>query len=175
MLTMEEMVKAKVLEEQGYSIRQIARKLGKSRNTVRKALRQEGAVEYKRAEVSSKLEPYKGYIQAKIEQESMYTASRLFREIKGLGYAGSSRLVRLYVEEIRVKREKSATIRFETLPGQQGQVDFDFYKRVKFSDYEEERKVSRFSMVLGYCRMVYYGYYFRHDLESFLYGHISAF
>ncbi|MEW6215880.1 MAG: IS21 family transposase, partial [Nitrospirota bacterium] len=114
-------------------------------------------------------------LRMKIEGEPMLTASRLFREINGLGYAGSSRLVRLYVGEIRVKKEKEATVRFETLPGQQAQVDFDFYKRVKFTDYEEAKSVSRFNMVLGYCRMLYYGYYFRHDLESFIDGHISAF
>ncbi|MEW6621379.1 MAG: hypothetical protein AB1422_18945, partial [bacterium] len=42
-------------------------------------------------------------LRMKIEGEPMLTASRLFREINGLGYAGSSRLVRLYVGEIRVK------------------------------------------------------------------------
>ena len=74
MLRLEEILEIKILKQQGYSIRQIVRKLGISRNTVRRTLKQEGEIKYKRVHVVSKLEPYKDYLQTKLS-EADFTSS----------------------------------------------------------------------------------------------------
>jgi transcriptional regulator with XRE-family HTH domain len=63
MLMTEEAVEIQVLRRQGKSIREIARTLDVSRNTVRRYLRVEGLPRYERQTRLSKLDPYKHYIQ----------------------------------------------------------------------------------------------------------------
>ena len=62
MLVAEESVEIRVLKRQGKSIREIARVLAVSRNTVRRYLRGEGLPRYEREPRPSKLDPYKHYI-----------------------------------------------------------------------------------------------------------------
>jgi transposase len=57
MLVAEEAVEIRVLRRQGKSIREIARMLDVSRNTVRRYLRIEGLPRYERAARSGKLDP----------------------------------------------------------------------------------------------------------------------
>lgn len=69
MLTQETLVEIHVLHRQGESIRAIAQKLGVSRNTVRRYLRDLSvALKYpSRAQKATKLAPYKEYLLARIE------------------------------------------------------------------------------------------------------------
>ena len=57
MLVAEEAVEIRVLKRQGKSIREIARLLDLSRNTVRRYLRSEGLPSYERGAQPSKLRP----------------------------------------------------------------------------------------------------------------------
>jgi len=59
MLVAEEAVEIRVLSRQGKSIREIARMLEVSRNTVRRYLRTEGLPRYQREARGSKLDAYK--------------------------------------------------------------------------------------------------------------------
>jgi excisionase family DNA binding protein len=59
MLVAEEAVEIRVLSRQGKSIREIARMLNVSRNTVRRYLRQEGLPRYQRRARPGKLDQYK--------------------------------------------------------------------------------------------------------------------
>ena len=132
MLTMEERLEVKLLREQGWSIRGIAKKLKKSRNTVRKILSGEMPSEYSRKGSGSKLDSYKDYLRTKIAEEN-YTYQRLYREITGMGYQGSYGLVKDYLKEFRIKKDTEVTVRFETLPGQQAQADWKRFGLQSFS------------------------------------------
>jgi transposase len=50
----------------------------------------------------------------------------LYRELAGLGFTGSYQQVQRYLKPYRAKRKWSelATVRFETEPGEQAQVDY---------------------------------------------------
>jgi transposase len=64
MLTQEQAVEIRILARQGESIRQISRRTGLSRNTVRRYLRDEEARRYgPRALRPTKLDPYVEYLQ----------------------------------------------------------------------------------------------------------------
>ncbi|WP_143161135.1 helix-turn-helix domain-containing protein, partial [Pollutimonas bauzanensis] len=68
MLTQEQAVEIKVLMRHGAGIREMARELGCSRNTIRRYLRETAAEQYSpRTARPTKLDPYKGYLLERIE------------------------------------------------------------------------------------------------------------
>jgi transposase len=86
MLKVEKWLLIRDLYSQGFSISEISRRTGHARETVRKYLNKKTALEpQKRPPKPSKLDPYKPYIQEKIN-EGHYTAARLYREIKEMRY-----------------------------------------------------------------------------------------
>ena len=69
MLTQEQAVEVRVMARQGKGIREIAREMGISRNTVRRYLREGGTPAYKaRSARPTKLDPYKGYLTGRVRQ-----------------------------------------------------------------------------------------------------------
>ncbi len=84
----------KILHHQGVGIREIARQLGVSRNTVRKYLRNEAEPAYTaRPRRCCKLDPYKRYIEERIESARPHwiPARVIERELRALGYQGCIR------------------------------------------------------------------------------------
>ncbi|PTN48565.1 IS21 family transposase, partial [Achromobacter xylosoxidans] len=68
MLTQEQAVEIKVMARRGVSIREMAKQLGCSRNTIRRYLREADAQQYKLREArTTKLDPYKDYLHGRIE------------------------------------------------------------------------------------------------------------
>ena len=97
MLKLEGVMEIRILHKQGLSIRAIARQLGVSRNTVREYLRSDKPPAYSpREKRSSKLDPYKPYIQERVQsaRPNWIPGTVIDREIRALGYPGSIRLVR---------------------------------------------------------------------------------
>ncbi|QCR15270.1 helix-turn-helix domain-containing protein, partial [Methanosarcina mazei] len=94
MLKMEEWLLIRDLYSQGFSISKISRQTGYARATVRKYLNKKTVPEpQKRPGRKSKLDPYKPYILEKLN-EGPYTASRLYREIKEMGFDGGKTIVK---------------------------------------------------------------------------------
>ena len=48
----------------------------------------------------------------------------LHRELRNLGYDGGYSILKSYVSPRRRRRQPDATVRFETAPGEQAQVDW---------------------------------------------------
>jgi transposase len=85
MLTQEEAVEIKVLMRRGAGIREMARELGCSRNTIRRYPREAGAERYgARLARPTKLDPYKDYVLERIGAARPHgiPAVVLLREIK---------------------------------------------------------------------------------------------
>ena len=115
---------------QGYSIRGITRELGVSRNSVRKYLRSPGVPRAKqRPRRGSKLDTYTGYIDRRLG-EGLDNCVVLHRELRSLGYEGGYTILVEYVRLRRPRREPRATMRFETEPGEQAQVDWGSFSYV---------------------------------------------
>jgi len=164
-----------MLHRKGLSQRKIARKLGISRNTVKKYLEDlELAGEHRRTRKrKSLLDPYKDNIKAWLEEDMDYTATWIYDRLSAMGFSGSYEIVKRKVSAIKAERQKIAYMRFETEPGCQGQVDFG-----EFQVEQAEGRVKKlylFSMILGYSRKIYGELIERCDLPTFLDCHIRAF
>jgi transposase len=85
MVKLEEWGMIKALRQQGLSISEIARRVGKDRKTIRKILQQNEFRKYERSEKAKKLiTPYMAYIKGIISKYNL-RAKRLCREIKAQG------------------------------------------------------------------------------------------
>jgi transposase len=124
MLDMEEWMEVKDLHRQGHSIRQICRLTGYSRNTVRKVLRESVPVPKPRKPRVSLLDEYKPYLRKRYLETGL-SAVRLLGELKAMGFTGSVDILRRYLNSLDEPRQllTKATVRFETPPGEQAQVD----------------------------------------------------
>jgi len=130
MITVEKWTVVRYLHAQGLSQRAIAKKLGISRNTVRRALETDEPPKYVRASeaISKKLQPFVDDIKEMFLEKKLI-GSRIFREIRGRGYQGSQSTLYQYLSQLKKKNlAEKACVRFETKPGQQGQFDWSEYK-----------------------------------------------
>jgi transposase len=121
MLTQEQAVEIKVMARRGVSIREMARQLGCSRNTIRRYLREADAQQYRpRNARPTKLDPYKDYLHGRIQAARPHwiPAAVLLREIRELGYPGGVTQLKAFLNGY--KRQKSEPVvnrtGFDSLP-----------------------------------------------------------
>ena len=100
----------------------------------------------------SKIDPFRAIIGEKLEKPC--TAMALYGFIKTLGYSGGYGLVRNYCRSLGEEAARVATMRFETAPGQQAQVDWKEDMTLRTRDGTPLR-FSIFLMVLGFSRAKY--------------------
>ena len=160
------------LKAQGISIREISRRLGYSRNTVRKWLRARTPPQRKaRAPQPSKLDPFKDYVRCRMA-EGVYNTNKLYKEIKSQGYSGGKSILKSYVKPFRPPAKPSAVVRFDTLPGEQAQVDFGTFA---YEDGLGRHRIYAFVMVLSWSRALYVEFVEKCDLVTLLRCHVHAF
>lgn len=131
MLTQEQAVEIRVLARQGMGIREIARPMGCSRNTVKRYLRDADAQRYgPRAARPTKLDPFKPYVMARIEAARPHwiPVVVLMREITERGYAGGLTQLKAFINPLKAATPEPV-VRFETAPGEQMQADFTVVRR----------------------------------------------
>ncbi|MCP1716377.1 transposase [Methanocalculus alkaliphilus] len=121
----------------------------------------------------SKLDPFKPYIQERLNNYPRLSRVRLLEEIQDLGYDGGPTILGDYIRQIRPNITIPAEIRYETKPGEMMQCDWLEYP------YEtadgSRKKVYGLSMVLGYSRMRYVEFFPNQGLPALLKGHLGAF
>ena len=87
------------------------------------------------------LDEFKPYLNQRFLETGL-SAVRLTEEIRQMGFVGSIDIVRRFLNEIEQPRRlmDKATVRFETLPGEQAQVDWA--EAGSFIDEAEKRERS---------------------------------
>jgi transposase len=83
------------------SIKEIARRTGRDRNTVRKALRSSEAPRYRRPPRPSKLDPFRDEVHRLLREEPRLPGTRVRELIGEQGYAGSKTILDDYLRELR--------------------------------------------------------------------------
>ena len=132
---------------------QIAKQLGISRNTVKRLIKLKEEPKYTRHHYKTKTDSYmKQIITWRVTPEYDFNGTRIFRELKKLGYQGSINPIYRALKKIdeeKIDISPKATLRIETPPGDQAQFDW--------SPYEMEisgriRTVYCFTMILSASR-----------------------
>lgn len=127
----------------------MARIMGCDPRTVKRYLNGYEPKKKKKVTKASKLDNFKETIIAKLEIGC--TSMAIFKFIQKEGYEGSYSLVADFVQKHKDEQQRKATIRFETAPGLQAQVDWKENLKM-VSKNGELFEVNIFLMVLGYSR-----------------------
>lgn len=122
----------------------------------------------------SKLDPYKHLIDMWME-EAPYSAVRIHEKLMEQGCDCKYTIVRQYVATRKADLNEKATVRFETMPGLQGQVDWGFFENYKVLENGEYKKLYCFLMILGYSRMRYIEFVTDMSTTTLIKCHINAF
>jgi transposase len=121
----------------------------------------------------SLLDPYLPFVIATLTKYPRLPASRLYQMVKERGYPGAPDHFRSLVARHRPKPAAEAFLRLRTLPGEQAQVDWADFGRVKVDG--GERRLFGFVMVLSYSRHMFLRFFLNAAMGSFLQGHLEAF
>ena len=164
MQTPEEVTAMLRLAQAGVGVKRIAVELGCSKNTVKRYLRAGGWVAYRKPERGSRLAGLQDWLAERFRQHrgnADVVRQDLEREH---AIAVSLRTVERAVQPLRqaLRAEVVATIRFETAPAEQLQIDFG---TVTVPIGGEPTKVRLFVATLGYSRRVYVAL-FEHERQS---------
>jgi len=154
MQTPEDVAQMLRLKAAGLGIKHIARKMGCSKNTVRRYLRGGGWVAYKVPQRAGALRGLEPWLAQRLQQHggnADVVRQDLERE---LGVAVSLRTVERAVAPFRreLRAAELATVRFETAPGEQLQIDFG---ETSVAIAGERVRVHLFVATLGYSRRPY--------------------
>lgn len=158
----------------GWGTRRIAEELGVARNTVRRYLRQGGWQPYGRPRRSSQLDGLESWLEERFLQHGG-NADVVRQELKEEhGIDVSLRTVERAVKPHRqlLRAKAQATVRFETRPGQQLQIDFG---TVTVRIDGEPVKVKVFVATLGYSRRLFVRVTRHERLSAWLEGLEGAF
>lgn len=158
--------------ERGEGIKSVARQMGVDRKTI-KRWRRLGEWRPQRRHRVRQIEPFSEFVERR-GPEVGWNAVVLHRELCSLGFSGSYQQVQRFVSPFRAERRwaELATVRFETGPGEQGQVDFG---EIKLWIGEKIERVYLFVFTLGYSRRVFCRAYPNERLSTLIDGHEQAF
>ena len=102
----------------------------------------------------TKLDEYKQQVDQWLE-EAPYSAVRILERLKEQGFDGRYSIVKEYVRSRKVDLDEKAMVRFETMPGKQGQMDWGFFEDHTVHEEGKWKKLYCFLMILGYSRVRY--------------------
>jgi transposase len=161
--------------QKGMSFAEIARKYHLDPRTAKKYALSETKPVYKLSQPRpSKLDPYKQQINVWLE-EAPYSAARILEKLQDQGFEGKYSIVKEYVRGQKKDLEEKATVRFETMPGLQGQVDWAFFEDHIVLEAGKPKKLYCFLMILGYSRMRYIEFVTDMSTNTLIRCHQNAF
>lgn len=161
------------LYKQGKSQREIAKLTGRDRKTIRRIV-----YKYNSAGIESPTQKQKESQVFKWHEDAIKLLEkdlsfvRIHEELQGLGFFGSYSSLTRYLRKIKL--HNSICIRFNTLPGEEAQVDFGDIGR-RYDLEGKLRKAYIFNMRLSYSRKDYYEIVFDQKVNTWIQCHINAF
>lgn len=159
--------------DRGESTRRIARELGIDRKTIRRWLRIGGWRARQNGHRHRPIDSFVTFIERR-GPEVGWNGVVLHRELTALGFTGGYQQVQRFLKPRRLQRhwQEAATIRFETAPGEQAQVD---YGQLQVWIGEQAETVHLFVFTLGYSRRLFTHAYRNERLATLLDGDERAF
>jgi transposase len=155
----------------GVGIKELARRYGIDRNTVRRALRADEPPRYERTSRPSKLEPFKEEIHELLRAEPKLTGVRIRELIEPLGFDGGKSIVDDYLREVRPLFATPRTFqRTIYRPGEICQFDLWQPAREIPVGHGQTRKGYVVVACLGYSRVGAGALVFSKEVEDLLWG-----
>lgn len=151
----------------------ISAQLGHHHTTVRRVLAQAGLAAGLVAVKSSIADPYMAFILATLAKYPRLCASRLYVMVKERGYPGGPDHFRSIVARYRPRPRAEAFLRLRTLPGEQAQVDWAHFGKIRIGG--ATRPLVCFVMVLSYSRQIFLRFFLSAAMPAFVRGHVEAF
>jgi transposase len=141
--------------KKGLSYAEIGRKHHIDPRTAKRYAESSNRPEYTLTEPKpSKLDAYKHQMDTWLE-EAPYSAVRIHEKLQEHGFDGKYSIVKEYVRGKKKDLDEKATVRFETMPGLQGQMDWGFFEEHTVLENDVCKKLYCFLTILGYSRMRY--------------------
>ncbi len=156
---------------EGCSIREISRRTGLHRETIRRALAADAPPRYERAPVPSKLDPFKPWIEEQLRVDPEIPAKRLRELAEQLGYRGGKTIFDDWVRDVRprylVRRTYQRTV---YRPGELCQFDL-FEPRAEIPvGHGQSRRAWVVTAELGYSRALAAALVFSKELCDLAFG-----
>jgi len=156
-----------------WPVHTIARQVGVHHGTVKRVLWQAGHPEVVGSPRPRLVDPYLPFIRETLARYPGLCASRVYQMVKERGYRGGPDHFRAVVACERPRPPAEAFLRLQTLPGEQGQVDWGHFGHVQIG--AGQRALSGFVMVLSHSRHLYLEFFYGQKQSAFLWGHQGAF
>ena len=157
------------LKAQGKSIRAIARELDCDPKTVRRVLRQRPRPPAPPR--PSLLDPFRPLIRELVLHKEL-TAVRVLQDLRAVGYQGGYSILKAFIRSFRPAPLTQPHLRFETDPGEQGQVDLSPYTVLLG---EVPTDVVCFSLVLGFSRWQFIRFLLHAEAHAVCHCHVLGF
>lgn len=169
--------------QEGASIRSLTREYKVGRNTIRRVLRSHHARrtcapacaldDLRKVNRSSKLDVFVPRMKEVLEEFPDIKGQRMFEILSDAGYQGGISIVRERLSRLRPSPKREPSVRFETEPGEQGQMDWSPYQ-MKFKN-GTKMEVLCFSYILGYSRRQYIDFCLNRRFHTLIRRHRDAF
>ena len=132
---------------------ELARRMNCSRQTINSKLNKQKNLNTKEKRIyTSKLDEFKDLIETKVEKYACSAMSIYLLLKNKYGYSGGYSTIARYVSKFKNDQKIKVTIRFETTPGYQAQVDWK--EKLELVDmHNATYTINIFLMTLGYSRM----------------------
>lgn len=178
MVTLEEWKNIRKLLDNGFSISQTAREFKRSLPTIYRLLKNNGPKNHRNdtnLPIPKKVINYTHYLHLRIKK-GVTNVKKLYQELIEKGYKGSysslNRYINLFLESNKSKNYRPS-IRFETKPGEQAQVDWGECGHIEVNS--KRQKLYCFIYILGFSREAYVEFTIRQNLQTLQECHIHAF
>ena len=158
------------------SFREAGRVNGCDPRTAKKYMEHPELIGKPRQSVSrgSLVDEYRDIIESYLEDEDgNHRGTWIYDQLVKAGYSGGYEIVKRAVRGMKECHGRLAYVRFETMPGEQAQVDFGEFQVTLANG--TVKKYYLFAMILGYSRQIFARLLERCDLPSFLEAHIAGF
>lgn len=163
----------RLFHAEGWRQNTIAKQLQVHHSSVARILARNGVLPKPTRGRPSMVDKYIPFIKDTLEKYPKLNATRLHVMVKERGYLGGVDHFRDVVARYRPGPKCEAYLRLSTLPGEQAQVDWGYFGKVKVG--HAERRLLAFVMVLSWSRRIFLHFYFGDVTANFLRGHIEAF
>jgi transposase len=170
------------MHESGWGIRALCRHFDIGRNTVRRILREnagrrdsghDALISSKKVSRQSKLDPHMDLMKRLLNEFPDITGVRMHEKLLDAGFTGGSTIVTDRLRQLRPKAKAEPTVRFETDPGRQGQMDWSPYT-IPFTQ-TGKASVLCFSYILGFSRRHYIDFTENRKFFTLIRRHQDAF